>query len=372
MKLKKLHIFIFLLSATLFSCTNNEPAKPEGKDDKDEEFIFPEFFKYAEVLGKLYGINPEETQTNSPITPLTGLPLDSSSPDTYTIGVDSFEEACNWALAHCIPEEEKENFIIEPEKEKRIDFGESGYLIWKPENSPSCLAQVEVIFPEFKIAHSFDILPKSMLPENDNSLFYRGNIVQDTTDRQYYIVVRACEGDYGIMLSFAGKWNDNKYKYKEYNDWWKDDFELPIGPSEAAWKAYAQMYWDNRENFVALMNDIKKNVSGIEFFGAPAVYTLMGDSNNSYRYAVGEPWGGRHLWWARKVWKLTQRYVYIGRNEISQPNYWTLPSFRTQDYHDVDHDYWSHPSFYGGVHEERFINSKYYMERFVLVYENSI
>lgn len=371
MKLKNFYIFVLILSAGLCSCAKNDPEVPE-KEDANEETIPTAFLQYAEVLIKLYGITLEENQPNYSATPLSGIQFDASSPDTYTIGVDSFEEACDWAMTHCLPEDEKENFINNPDKEYKVDFGEYGYMMWKPERSVSCQARMMVVFPELYIAHSFEIIPKNMLPENDNSIFYRGNIVQDTTDRQYYIVVRACEGDYGLMLSFSGKWNDGKYNYKWYNDWWKDDFKLPVGPSEAAWNAYAQMYWSNRDNFVALMNDIKKEVVGIEFFGAPAVFTLMGNSKNSYRYAVGEPWGGRHLWWARKVWKLTQKYVYIGRDELSQPNHWTLPSFRMENYNDVDHDYWSYPDFYPGVHEERFLNSKYYSERFVLVYEGSI
>lgn len=371
MKLKIYNILILILAAGLFSCAKNDP-EVSGEEDKNEESIPAAFLQYAEVLVKLYGISADDDQANYSATPLSGLPLDATSPDTYTIGVGSFEEACLWVVTYCIPEDEKENFLNEPGREFRVDFGEFGYVEWKPEKSVSTHARVEVMFPEMGVVHSFDIIPKDMLPENDNSIFYRGNIVQDTTDRQYYIVVRACEGDYGLMLSFAGKWNNDEYNYKSYHDWWKDDFKLPVGPSEAAWNAYAQMYWENRDNFVALMEDIKKEVVGIEFFGAPAVFTLMGNSNDSYRYAVGEPWGKRHTWWARKVWKLTQRYVYVGKGELSQPNHWTLPSFRMENYNDVDHAYWSYPDFYPGVHEERFLNSKYYSERFVLVYEGSI
>ncbi|MDE6009298.1 MAG: hypothetical protein K2G90_08840 [Muribaculaceae bacterium] len=370
MKLKIYHIFILILAAVFFSCAKNDPEVDE--EDKDEEIMPNEFLEYSEVLMKLYGICPEDTEQNHSAIPLSGMQLDVSAPQTYTIGVGSFEEASDWALTYCIPEDEKDNFIRDPKKENRVDFGDYGYIVWKPENSASCHASVEAVFPELGIDHSFEIIPKRMLPENDNSIFYRGNIVQDTTDREFYIVVRACEGDYGLMLSFSGKWNDGKYNYNSYNDWWKGDFKLPIGPSEAAWKAYAQMYWENKDNFVGLLNDIREKISGTGFFGAPAVFSLMGSSDDSYRYAVGEPWGGRHLWWARKVWKLTQRYVYIGRNELTQPNQWTLPSFRTQDYNDVNNDHWSHPSFYPGVHEERFLNSKYYRERFVLVYDGSI
>lgn len=364
-------LFFVIPAVILTSCSKNEPGVDQS-EDKDEEIIASAYLGYTETVMKLYGINPEDEMQSGSASPISGMPLDISSPDTYTVGVDSFDAACEWFLTYCVPEEEKENFLNVREVEFKADFGEYGYIIWRPGKSAVSYARAEVRFHAIGAAHDFEIIPKAMLPENDNSIFYRGNIVQDTDDNQYYLVVRACEGDYGILLSFSSKWNKDEYNFKNYNDWWKGDFKLPVGPSEAAWKAYAQMYWENIDNFKGLMNDIRDRVRGVEFFGAPAVFTLLGTSNDSYRYAVGEPWGGRHLWWARKVWRLTQRYVYIGRNELKQPNHWTLPSFRMEDYNDVDHAYWSYPGFYPGVHEERFLNSQYYIDRFVLVYDGSI
>ncbi len=371
MKPKHLTILLIICILSFYAC--NDKDDPEMGVDKNEELVDPNYERAAEIAIRLFNCDLGEPPLTPP-EPTSGIVLDAATPNLYSIGLKSAEEALQWFDAHCVPSGERDKVFSSLQDEYHIDFGEHGSVTYKVENTASRYGMVSVLLPKLSVRKQFELIPMELWPDNDNSIFYRGDVVRDTQDNQYYFCVRACEGDVGILISFAGKWNATKYNYEDYYDWWKEHFKLPKGISEAAWNAYAQMYYGNEENFRALFNNIKKRVPDVEFFGAPAIFALT-DKNNysSYRYAVGSPWGGRHLWWARKVWKLTQRYVYIGKNELRPlANYWGLVTFRTEDISKVDHDYWQYPSFYPGVHEERFVNTQECRERFALVYEGNI
>lgn len=358
---------MFLLTiAAWTSCSKDE--SPDTTPDNAEEVTDTDFMRFAEVASILYDVDFSDTLL-SEYPPLYGEVLDATAPTAYSIGLNNADEAKEWFITHCVPLDEQDSIRNALGNGTTLNFGSYGTITYRHEGSSTRYGRIKLDLQNVTAQQTIDLIPMTLWPNNYSSHFYVGNVVYDHTLKRYFLCVRACEGgQLGLLLNF-GELHEFGLGKIEYHDWWKDDFSLPEGASEEAWAGYAQMYWDNEDNFRALIKDIKRKVPDFNLDHYQAMSELIdrNDTGKSYRYACGQPWGQRELWLFRKVWNLHQKYIYIGKKELKMEN--GMPRFRTETFHVADDDWWSIPSYYPHAISKTFNNDASTLEQFTLKYD---
>lgn len=355
---------LLVLAASCDSKDDPTPAPGQG----EEELIDGDYLRFSEVASNLFESDFTDTVKLN-IKPRFGEALDPARPTVYSLGFESKEEAQQWFVNHCVPEEEKENVTMPIASRYAVEFGEYGRIEYNNAGGSGGFGEVLIEIPGFEEQKQIEFIPKSLWPDNGySSHFYPGNVVRENATGRYYFCVGACEsGHLGELLNIDyDEWAKEKYVL-QYKDHWKT-VNVRVGASEEAWAGLAQMYYDNKHNFKALWNDIKQRVPGCNLHALWPLYQLINDIDVSLRFPCKAPWGSRNLWWARKTWSIYHKYIYIGPNEIVKEKN-GMPHFRIETRHIAAHAWYDMPSMYVISHSETFNNDPDVLERFTKVYE---
>lgn len=342
----------------------NEPEPPNSNDEGYEQTMeyMINFDRYSEVMYNLYGITPADTIIFK-TEPLYGEVLDGRAPDTYSVAVESEAAALGWFVKHCVPLEERDSINALNQDKITLDFGEFGKVSYSPV-SGFATARIEISLKGAEKQKAIELVDKQRWPNNAGSLFYPGDVVYDKTYGKNFLCVRACEGGQrGVLINFSQKWSGEEDEYWcKYHSWWQDDFKTRLGASEDAWDGLVQLYYEDPENYNALIEDISKKVSGFREYQRH--YKL--DSSDPRSYYVGEPWGGKHKWWGTNCWKLYRMYIYDGKENIQLVN--GMPQLRKETKKIADHDWYDIPGAYSLTRSVTFTNQKSEFDRFTRVY----
>lgn len=362
-----LALYILPLLVLAASCgSNDDPTPAPGQED--EELIDTDCLRFSEVAATLFESDFTDT-VNLNLKPRYGEVLDPSRPAVYSLGFESDMEAQRWFIDHCVPEEERENVTMPIASRYAVEFGEYGRIEYNPAEGSDSFGQVSIEIPGFEKQKKIEFIPKSLWPDNGySSHFYPGNVVRENSTGRYYICVGACDGGHlGQLLSVDPEWSKDKYMLT-YSDHWKT-VKAPVGASEEAWAGLAQMYYNNRDNFRALWNDIDKHLRDCNMRYMLPLYLLMYDDNKAVTCPCGVPWGSRNLWWARKTWSLYRKLIRIGPNEIQKEKD-GMPHFKTETVHFAKHNWCGHVlDECLNAHSETFNNDPEVLDRFTKVYE---
>ena len=359
---------LYILSLLVFaaSCDSKDDPTP-APGQGEEELIDTDYLRFSEVASTLFESDFTDTLKTS-IKPRYGEALDPARPAFYSLAFESKEEAQQWFVNHCVPEEERQDVTIPLTGRFAVEFGLYGRLEYDPAGSAGGFGEVSIEIPGFEAQKKLEFIPKSLWPDNGgySSHFYTGNIVRENETGRYYLCVTPCEGGHlGQLLNFDNEWGDDKYLVS-YSDHWKT-VKVRVGASEEAWNGLAQMYY-KKDYFKAYWKDVQKRLPGCPLQRYRAINHLLYDVNESSRFPCKDTWGSRNLWWARKTWSLYHKYVYIGPNELQKEN-GGMPHFRIETKHIAAHAWYDMPSMWTTSHSETFNNDPDVLDRFTKVYE---
>jgi hypothetical protein len=269
MRRNAFYLWGLLFSASLLvGCSDDEDDNEEVYDEVMTDYTASRFDSVANAL-----LQADDTGDDTKYSMIYGEVLDESTPKVRTIAVNSYAEAFSWFINHCVPSDERENYK-DVMGEITIDLDEYGSITYHPSETNDLYASITLNLSVLPDVNQLDIIPSSLWPQNIYSSIKLQSLVYDTKGitlskdikdaKLYYICVREYAGGQpGILLCLNPQWwidLDYLYEGRIYYQKKKSGEEIKWTEvpkyitSEDTWKAIAQLYYKDADNFKAWLN----------------------------------------------------------------------------------------------------------------------
>jgi hypothetical protein len=279
-KNRLLYLLMFCLSCFIYTgcSSDDDPVDEEEMFEEDEDVDELNYLSVASVL-----LDGEKISEDSLVYTFSyGEVLDSSTPTVRSMGMNSYEEAFDWFVYHCVPVDQRENYTGLM-GEITIDMGEYGTITYHPSESADLYASIDIHLKDISNVTRLDIIPMSLWPNNETSDYVLGDVVYDTQGvegvKEYYLCVSECEGSHkGILLSFSPAWED------KFIDTWNEQgvsIHTPVGTTEDAWQALAHYVYGDEVKFKNRIEDVESKFPGVQFTKTRACNVIMRYPDNA-------------------------------------------------------------------------------------------
>jgi hypothetical protein len=261
MRRNAFYLWGLLFSASLLvGCSDDEDDNEEVYDEVMTDYTASRFDSVANAL-----LQADDTGDDTKYSMIYGEVLDESTPKVRTIAVNSYAEAFSWFINHCVPSDERENYK-DVMGEITIDLDEYGSITYHPSETNDLYASITLNLSVLPDVNRLDIISSSLWPQNIYSSVALQSLVYDTKGitlsneiqnvKLYYICVREYAGGQpGILLCLNPEWwIDEDKLYDKLFYYRRDGYDYTTNfpkylPSEDAWKAIAQLYYENADHF---------------------------------------------------------------------------------------------------------------------------
>lgn len=283
-------MFVLIVFA-MGSC--HDDKVPDQYDEEEAERIYEEL-KTQSLITNLCEMDTLHDGTTRYVS-RWGRLLNQITPTIYYVGVESLEEAEStyFSILSALQED-----ADSPVTDYDIRQGNC-HLSFIVENKPDEIARIDIECPDLKeYLTSIVFIPLEHWPENDASSPFTFLSLWKNKAGDYYLCVREAKGDRGIMITFDGGYEEEKFTTYTY---WQGNFSLWKGTASIdAIECLCRALKYNNDRYSKMLAKLNaqsnRGTKGNRFISLFEKNSVILDRNYVY---------SRGLWWAHYCYYLT-------------------------------------------------------------------